>query len=132
MRALDTNVLVRYLVVDDEAMASRALRLFKEAEGLGEAFLVTTPVLLESLWVLRSKYRLLRRDIVQALERLLALPVLQFEEPSLVRELILGCRATDIDLADLLIGLHAKSLGADTILTFDVKAARSRLFEEIP
>jgi len=55
MRALDTNVLVRYLVVDDEAMASRALRLFKEAEGLGEAFLVTTPVLLDSLWVLLSK-----------------------------------------------------------------------------
>jgi predicted nucleic-acid-binding protein len=132
MRALDTNVLVRYLVVDDEAMASRALRLFKEAEGLGEAFLVTTPVLLESLWVLRSKYRLLRRDIVQALERLLALPVLQFEEPSLVRELILGCDAADIDLADLLIGLHAKSLGVETTLTFDVKAARSRLFKEVP
>jgi predicted nucleic-acid-binding protein len=40
-------------------------------------------------------------------------------------------QASTLDLPDILIGLQARALGADITLTFDKKAARSDLFEEI-
>jgi predicted nucleic-acid-binding protein len=54
VKALDTNVLVRYLTADDESMVSRVQKLFDAAEESGEFFLVSLLVLLETLWVLRS------------------------------------------------------------------------------
>jgi len=131
VKALDTNVIVRYLVADDDAMASRALQLLKQAHASQEAFLITTPVFLELLWVLQAKYRLTREDICEAVQKLEALPMIRFDYPALVREFVLASQSTNLDLADLLIGLHAKNSGAETVLTFDRKAARNPLFEAI-
>ena len=55
MLGLDTNVLVRYLVRDDEAQFEKASRLIKREIGVGEAVFVSLPVLLETEWVLRSQ-----------------------------------------------------------------------------
>ena len=40
MKALDTNVLVRFLVKDDEQQAKTVYRLFKQAESKAEAFFI--------------------------------------------------------------------------------------------
>ena len=53
MRALDTNVVVRYLSGDDPGQAARA----KAAIDAGDVF-VSRTVLLQSAWVLRSVYGL--------------------------------------------------------------------------
>jgi predicted nucleic-acid-binding protein len=42
MKALDTNVLVRFLVKDDEQQAKTVYRLFKQAESKAEAFFIPT------------------------------------------------------------------------------------------
>ena len=54
MAALDTNVLVRWLVNDDAAQCARVARLFDDAIGQGVRLFVTTTVMLELEWVLRS------------------------------------------------------------------------------
>lgn len=51
MRAIDTNVVVRYLTDDEPSQSARA----RAAIDVGEVF-VSTTVLLESEWVLRSTY----------------------------------------------------------------------------
>ena len=51
MRAVDTNVVVRYLTGDQPEQAARAREVFRA----GQVF-VSTTVLLESDWVLRSVY----------------------------------------------------------------------------
>jgi predicted nucleic-acid-binding protein len=132
VRAIDTNVIVRFLVGDDAAMMSRACRLLEQADASKDPLVISTPVLLEMLWVLGSAYRFSRTSILDAVERLQALPAINFECRSLAAELVRQGRMSRLDLADILIGLHAKSLGADTILTFDRKAAQSDLFEEVP
>jgi len=132
VKALDTNVLVRYLVSDDTPMASRVQRLFDAAEEDGESFVISLLVLLETIWVLRSTYKVSKEGILTAVRLLLALPVVQVEEPLLVRDLITLSQTADIDLADCLIGLRARSLGAEATLTFDKKATRDALFEEVP
>lgn len=132
MKALDTNVLVRYLVADDKDMAARALRLLNVAHNSGESYLVTPLVLLETLWVLRSKYGLGRQDICEAVLKLENLSGVTFDNPELIRKFLQHAANSVLELADLLIALHAKECGADTVLTFDRKASRNPFFESVP
>jgi len=67
MKALDTNVVVRFLVCDDAAMTARARKVFERARDTGEPgepVLISSLVLLETLWVLHFGYRFSRRAIV--------------------------------------------------------------------
>ena len=131
MKALDTNILVRLLTDDDPRQKDRVLAVFREAQRTGEPLFVSTPVVLELMWVLRSSRDFSREDVLEALERLLYLPMLAFESQSEVQGLIHGGRQSSKDLPDLLIALHAREAGCDATLTFDKKAARSPYFSLI-
>src|ERR1700758_4330423 len=65
---VDTNILVRAVVCDDEKQARAAAALLKEAEIIS----VPLPCLCEFVWVLRRIYRFKTQDIVAALDALLA------------------------------------------------------------
>ena len=54
MKALDTNILVRFVTKDDKAQADKVLSLFKEAENRGEEFWIPLVVVLEMIWVLEA------------------------------------------------------------------------------
>jgi len=129
MKALDTNILVRFLVNDDKSQAERVYRLFRDAEKHREVFLVPSPVVLELLWVLQSAYAFSRNEILDALEQLLLLPILEFDRQDVVRTFVSDARKNNIDLSDLFIANFAIQSGnSETVLTFDKKAARSPLF----
>ena len=64
--AIDTNVLVRLLVRDDEAQYSAARRLVDEAAAADEPVLIVLGALLETEWVLRSRYQLDKAGIAGA------------------------------------------------------------------
>ena len=132
MKALDTNVVVRFLVRDDPAMTDRARQVFEHARDTGVPLLISSLVLLETLWVLGSTYRFSRQAILDATDRLQGLPAVRFDSREVVREFVRLGRSTSFDLADILIGLAAKQQGCETTLTLDKKAAQSDLFEEIP
>jgi len=129
MNALDTNVLVRFLVGDDQQMMLKAKAVLEQAQEKNEPLLITTPVLLEMLWVLKARYGLSREDILDALGKLALIRALSFESSSRVHELVHIGSATRFDLADILIGLHAQGCGCTTTFTFDKRVAKSELFE---
>ncbi|WP_076789233.1 PIN domain-containing protein [Chlorobium sp. KB01] len=129
MKALDTNILVRFLVRDDKEQADKVYRLFKAAEDEKTVFYVTVPVLLELIWVLESVYAIKRRDLLDALSELLLLPILLFDSQASVRSFISDARHNNLDLSDLLIAFDAAVSGCEQVLTFDKKAAKSSLFE---
>ncbi len=64
MNALDTNVLIRFLVADDEKQANRVRLLFKRAEADQQKLYVPVLVVLEMLWVLESVYKIPRHQIL--------------------------------------------------------------------
>jgi predicted nucleic-acid-binding protein len=109
--AIDTNVIVRFLVNDDHEQARRARALI-EAEDL----FVPTSVLLEAEWVLRSTYSLPRRPLFQALRAFLALPrIIAQDRQSAVAAL--GWAEGGMDFAD---ALHlAGAAGCDAFASFD-------------
>ena len=67
--AIDTNVLVRLLVRDNEAQYAAAQRLVDRAAAADEPVLIVLGVLLETEWVLRSRYKLDKASIAAAYRR---------------------------------------------------------------
>lgn len=111
MRAIDTNVVVRYLTDDHPEQAAKARALV----DAGTVFVATT-VLLESEWVLRSVYGLSGVDVAAALKAFSGLPGITVESPSLLRKALDRAEA-GMDFAD---ALHLGSAGhCETMLTFD-------------
>jgi len=132
MKALDTNVLVRFLTGDDTAAYERVEALLRAAEERRETFRVTDLVLLELLWVLRSSYRLDRNRILDAIDALLNTPMFAFQSTASLNQFLAMGRTTNLDLADIWIGLNARQQGCETTHTLDKKVAQSELFGEIP
>ena len=129
MKALDTNVLVRFLVRDDERQAETIYRIFKQAESDKEVFFVPLLVVLETVWVLESVYKIPRQDILDSVNELILMPILKFETQPAILNFISAARETKMDLSDLLIAHSAKFSGCECVLTFDKRASNFRLFE---
>src|SRR5438046_9297587 len=86
MLGIDTNVLVRFLVRDDPEQFERARRLIRRELGGGETVLISILVLLETEWVLRSRYNVAKTEIVAALSVLLDALELELEDEPYVAE----------------------------------------------
>ncbi len=128
MLGIDTNVLVRYLVRDDDVQFEKANRLIKREIGAGEAVFVSLPVLLETEWVLRSRYGFKKTEIVDAISGLLDATEIQFEAEPAIEESLKFWKDSTTDFADCLIGAHNRRLGCRATATFDGKAARLPAF----
>lgn len=128
MKAIDTNVLVRFLVNDDRAQAERVRQLFATAEQQHDVFYVPLLVLLETIWVLESAYQVKRADLIETLAELLMMPVLKFEQREAVQAMLDDVATTNLDLPDALIAQSAVRMGCEGVLTFDQKAARGPAF----
>jgi len=129
MKALDTNVLIRFLTKDDEQQAETIYRLFKKAESGKEEFWVSLLVVLETLWVMESVYEISRQEILDAISELLLMPILKFEATSAIQDLVASGRESDLDLSDILIAHSAKFSGCECVLTFDKRASNFGFFE---
>jgi predicted nucleic-acid-binding protein len=131
MKALDTNVIIRFLMNDDKAQAGRVKAIFELAEKNEDQYFVTTPVILETIWVLSAVYEFTRDEILHALELLTEMPILAFENYESLRQVVALGRNTKADIPDLLIGLSGKTAGCETTLTFEKGLEPTGLFERI-
>ena len=120
MIAIDSSVLVRYLVQDDEDQSALATRLFEHELTDADPGLVTVTALLETSWVLRRRYGQDWEAIYEIIARLIAAPNLVVEHADGVA-LAIEMRTR---FADALIHLVGKQLGAGHTVTFDRKFAR--------
>ena len=137
MIAVDTNVLLRYLLHDDEAQAARADAVFDAAETL----LITDVVLVETVWTLAGRrYRLAKAELVAVLERLFSEPNIRFENDQVVWRALQAYRsaapadearsAKGAGFADALIVFKALRVASDAgeglngVYTFDTAMQR--------
>ena len=116
MIALDTNILVRFYLNDDEVQAGLATRLLTD-----EDVFVAKTVLLELEWVLRGVAKVSRAAIARSLAHLLSLPNVRVEDEVNVRA-ALKAFTRGMDFAD---ALHLTSSGgADRFATFDARLVK--------
>jgi len=119
MIALDTNVIVRFLVEDDRRQASRARSLIRNATTSKTPLYVSDIVFCEVVWVLDSAYGFGRDEIVSTLRRLLQARNLKFRSASQIAEALEAYSSGPGDFADYLIREQACEAGCDVVATFD-------------
>jgi predicted nucleic-acid-binding protein len=124
MLGLDTNVLVRFLVRDDEAQFDKARKLIRREANAGSRVFISLPVLLETEWVLRSRYTLGKTQIIGAISGLLDSTEVEFEDEPGVEQALFIWRDSSADFADCLIGAHNRRLGCRATATFDALAVK--------
>jgi len=120
MIAIDTNLIVRYLMGDDSQQSRRAGEVIN-----GETVFVPITVVLEVEWVLRSIYRMSRLVCVKAIRGFAGLPTVIIDDAAIVSE-ALDLFSHGMDFADALHLLKAQH--CEKFVTFDrqmIKAAHS-------
>lgn len=127
MKAIDTNVLVRIIVRDDEMQARRALKYVKRE---GEVF-ISLIVLCETLWVLEDCYNVHKTELSNILETILKTEQFALENSDIAWNALREYVQHTMDYADCLIATIAKYYNCENTGTFDKKAAKSELFELI-
>ena len=128
MIAVDTNIIVRFLVRDDEKQAEVARRRLKQAEENRERLLIPLLVVLETIWVLESVYDKTRAEILDAIRAMRQMPVFEFQANEVVERLLADGAEYSADLADILIAQSARALGCEGGITFDKGAAKLPFF----
>ena len=123
MIALDTNVLIRYLVADDARQATAA-RMLLEGLTTERPGFVCREVIVELVWVLRRGYGFSRDRIATVLGNLVATEALVVEAADDVARAAVSYRRGGAGFSDLMIAAAARRAGADTLCTFDRKVAR--------
>ena len=123
MIALDTNVVIRFLVQDDPDQAALAGQLISGLTADAPGY-VCREVMVELVWVLERAYRYSRAEVAGALEGLLAASEIEIEAADDVGLALFRYRDDGFGFADLMIAAAARRVGAAELVTFDRKAAR--------
>ncbi len=124
MLGIDTNVLVRFLIRDDEAQFEKARKLIRREVAAGRRVFVNQLVLMETEWVLRSRYAVPKNQIIEAVSGLLNATDVQFEDEPAIEEALFIWKDSIADFADCLIGAKNRRMGCRATATFDAKASR--------
>ena len=110
MIAVDTNVLLRYLLWDDEEQATKADKLINGSTHV----LITDVVLTETLWTLKGKkYKLAKPAMIDVVNSLFEEPYIGFEDGQVVwrslsdykqaKSITVAGKRKEVDFADMLV-----------------------------
>ena len=124
MPALDTNVLVRYLVQDDSAQLDAARALIRRCVHEGLALFVPVTVTLELEWVLRSNFGFGKEATIAALAELFSAAELTFQSEIALEVALHLYRTGSADFADCLHVALASQASEAPLWTFDKAAAK--------
>jgi predicted nucleic-acid-binding protein len=119
MRAVDTNVAIRYITRDDERQAVRALALIRSSP-----LWLSLTVALEIEWVLRKGYRYKPADVLNAFRVLLGEPMMTVEDPAILAQAMIWFER-GLDFADAVHLAGAMSARCAGFATFDNALVKS-------
>ena len=124
MAALDTHVLIRFLMQDKSAQLRSAQRLIRNSLGAGELLFVPVTVALELEWVLRSRFELGKPAVLQTFSQLLSTVELRFEAAACIEWALKQYKDATADFSDCLHAALAGQAGEQPLWTFDKAAAK--------
>jgi predicted nucleic-acid-binding protein len=124
MPALDSSVLVRYIVQDDAGQLAAARRLISRCVAEGAMLFIPVTVVLELEWVLRSRFEFGKDDVLMALSSLFSAADLSFESERALEVALQLFRMGSADFADCLHVALATQAGEQPLWTFGKRAAK--------
>lgn len=127
MKAVDTNVLARFVLRDDAEQALKATRFFAEECSASDPGFVNRIVLCELVWVFERLYKLERAQIHAFLIELLHSRSLLIEDHEAAL-LAAAAYENGSGFADIFLAETNRKSGNEYTVTFDRKAARHAHF----
>ncbi len=125
MAALDTNVLVRWLVVDDAGQAETVASMFDQYSRDRARLFVPVTVVLELEWVLRACYGFDKASVLAALDALLGVEEIEFQHESAVEVALWHYRPGGApDFADCVHLALVSESARGPLLSFDRRTAK--------
>lgn len=124
MIAVDTNVLARLFVTDNQQQHAAAVRFFSARSSRDPAF-VSLVVQAELVWLLAQTMRFPYERVRDVLAAMLSSADFVIEQRELLENALPLLSANKLDLADFLIAGMAKKAGCPMTMTFDKPAARN-------
>ena len=123
--AIDTNILLRYIVRNNQEQAEVA-RHFIESLTPERPGFISREVALEFVWVLERSYNYPRGKLADTMLSLTSAPNIVVESKEDVVNAVTRYGQSSADFSDLLILAASKRVGATSLYTFDQKLARMK------
>jgi len=116
---LDANVILRFLLRDNEKLFLRAKEVFTAAQQGKTQLVVTTETILELNYVLRGAlYKLSREKTAEQLSVIVSTPYLEIPDRLILSNALQKYTHLNVDLADLILFEKARIVGAE-VVSFD-------------
>lgn len=125
MIGIDTNVLLRFLVDDDDVAQNQAARTALAACDAENPIFVSSVTIVETVWVLTRVLGFARSDVYAMLRNLLASDGVVMQHGDELGLLLGAGNDPPVELADYLIAWSASEAGCEKTLTFDRSAAHA-------
>lgn len=118
---VDANVILRFLLRDDERLYARAAEIMAEVEAGRLNLLVSPLTVAEMVWTLESYYELPRERIRDVIASFLQAEGIEAEEAIVLLQSLDDYLSKNVDFIDAYVANHALSKRISTIYTFDKK-----------
>jgi len=114
-RVIDTNIILRFFVEDDQKKASRTQKLFSKTD---EKLLIPDVVIAEIAWTLLSHYRQSKQNVIKKISSLSTVPNLEFNKTLISKTLSLW-KEQNIDFIDAYLAAYVQEENLDGIYSYD-------------
>jgi predicted nucleic-acid-binding protein len=121
---VDTSVILRILVKEDEGKVAAVERLLLSARRSGKRLHVLPVAILEVVWVLEKVYKLDRRSVRELADAILNTGELIVENGGVFRKALAVYEEKNVKFADAVMGAWGIARGLKTVYTYDEKDFR--------
>lgn len=122
MPAIDTNILIRYLVRDDEEQFQKVIGLFTKYREVN--LIINLPVVMETCWVLASSYNYSKKELIETFRQLINTEGLNVQSDTIIDQALTEYERSNADFEDCLIAVKNNLTNHNPTFTFDKKASK--------
>lgn len=127
MIGIDTNILVRFHIQDNEEQFTKAKELIDSATNANPVH-IDNVVLVEWSWVLLRAYKVPKKKVIEEIEIFINAGDVLLEKQEICRKAVKAFKNSSADFTDCLIGALNKEHNCQTTYTFDKKASNLSSF----
>lgn len=124
MRYVDTNVIVRFLVERRENQPASLRGLFLKLENGEIKVECLETVFFQAVFVLRSFYKVKKREIIESMKQVLSLNGLHMKNKRIMERTLEMWESHPGDIVDCYIGAHMEHAGEKELFTYDEEIER--------
>ena len=118
IKIVDANVILRYLLEDDEQLFEKAKNIFDEALNFQVEILLKEVVIAEVVYVLEKFYKVNRKEISQTLKNLITLRGIKTENKNFILKALDIYSDKNLDFVDCILCVMSEQYDIET---FDKK-----------